>query len=83
MSDPLPTDGLSALEIERLDVTAEQVQRLLGHVKIGKSCYIGANSTILPTINIGNNAIVGAGAVVIRDVEENSTYAGVPAKRIK
>lgn len=29
MSDPLPTDGLSALEIERLDVTAEQVQRLL------------------------------------------------------
>ncbi|HOE92167.1 MAG TPA: acetyltransferase [Candidatus Cloacimonadota bacterium] len=56
---------------------------VLGHVKIGNSCYVGANSTILPTINIGNNTIIGAGAVVTRDVEENSTYVGVPAKRIK
>ncbi|MFA5465239.1 MAG: acetyltransferase [Candidatus Cloacimonadales bacterium] len=56
---------------------------VLGHVKIGKSCYIGANSTILPTICIGDNAIIGAGAVVNKDVEPNSTYVGVPAKRIK
>jgi acetyltransferase-like isoleucine patch superfamily enzyme len=47
-------------------------------VKEGAS--IGANATILPGITIGVNAMVGAGAVVTRDVPDRATVVGNPAK---
>lgn len=47
-------------------------------VKHGAS--IGSNATILAGVTIGENAMVGAGAVVTRDVEANTTVAGVPAR---
>lgn len=53
---------------------------ILGHVKIGDRCDIGAGSIILPRIKIGSNCKVGAGAVVTRDVPDNSTVIGVPAR---
>lgn len=49
-------------------------------VKSGAS--IGANATILPGIMIGQNAMVGAGSVVTKDVPDNSTVLGNPAKMI-
>lgn len=52
-------------------------------IKIGNNVWIGANCTILPGVKIGDNAIVAAGAVVTKDVPENSIVAGVPAKVIK
>lgn len=52
----------------------------LGRIKIGKCAYIGANSTILPEKTIGEFAVVGAGAVVTKDVSDNLTVKGVPAK---
>ncbi|MGN6342758.1 MAG: DapH/DapD/GlmU-related protein [Ginsengibacter sp.] len=55
---------------------------LLGGVKVERRSYIGAHSTILPRIRIGKNAIVGAGAVVTKDVNEGEIVAGVPAKKI-
>ena len=51
-------------------------------IKIGKNCFIGINVTILFGTNIGDNVIVGAGSIVTSDLESNSVYAGVPAKRI-
>lgn len=51
------------------------------HVKKGAS--IGSSATILCGVTIGENAIVGAGAVVTRDVLPNTIVAGVPAKAIK
>ncbi len=51
-------------------------------IRIGKCVWIGANVTIVPGITIGDNAIIGAGAVVTKDVPENTIYAGVPAKQI-
>lgn len=52
-------------------------------IVVEDDAWIGANVTILPGIHIGKGAIVGAGAVVITDVEEFSVYAGIPAKKIR
>lgn len=43
---------------------------------------IGGGATILPGIRIGRNALIGAGAVVTKDVPDYAVVAGVPAKRI-
>jgi UDP-2-acetamido-3-amino-2,3-dideoxy-glucuronate N-acetyltransferase len=50
-------------------------------VKNGAS--IGSNATILCGITIGENALIGAGSVVTKDVPPNTVVAGVPAKIIK
>jgi len=55
---------------------------LLGTIKIGNNCFIGARSIILRNITIGNNCVVGAGAVVTKDIPDNTIVAGVPAKVI-
>ncbi|MCE3255435.1 MAG: putative acetyltransferase [Rickettsiaceae bacterium] len=47
---------------------------------IKKGASIGANATILPGVIIGQNAMVGAGSVVTKDVEADSVVAGNPAK---
>lgn len=49
---------------------------------IKKRASIGSNSTILGGITIGENAIVGAGAVVTKDIPSNSIVAGNPARII-
>ncbi|MBN8876180.1 MAG: N-acetyltransferase [Sphingobacteriales bacterium] len=51
--------------------------------KIKKGASIGSNATILCGITIGENAIVGAGAVVTKDVAASTTVAGNPARIIK
>ncbi|MBL7206316.1 MAG: acyltransferase [Candidatus Aenigmarchaeota archaeon] len=48
-------------------------------VVIENGAYIGAGAIILPGIRIGKNAVVGAGAVVTKDVKEKTTVVGVPA----
>ena len=52
-------------------------------VKIGDDVWIGGNVTILPGITIGNNVVVAAGAVVTKDVPDNTLVGGVPAKAIR
>lgn len=52
-------------------------------VKIGENVWIGSNATILPGVTIGDNSVVAAGAVVTKDVPENTVVAGVPAKAVK
>ena len=52
-------------------------------VRIGNDVWIGANVCILPGVTIGNNVIIGAGAVVNRDIPDNSMAVGVPARVIK
>ena len=47
---------------------------------VKKGASIGSSSTIICGITIGENAIIGAGAVVTKDVPANTTVAGVPAK---
>ena len=52
-------------------------------VRIGNDVWIGGNVTIMPGITIGNNVVIAAGAVVTKDVPDNSLVGGVPAKLIK
>jgi maltose O-acetyltransferase len=49
-------------------------------ISIGVDCWIGGHATILPGVSIGNRCIVGAGAVVTRDVPDDSTAVGNPAE---
>lgn len=50
---------------------------------IGDNCYIGTGVTILGPVHIGNNVVIGAGAVVTKDIPDNCVVAGNPAKIIK
>lgn len=49
-------------------------------VYIGQNVWIGSNAVIMPGIRIGDNAIIGAGAIVTKDVPERSVAVGVPAR---
>lgn len=51
-------------------------------ITIGKNCWIACNVVILPGIEIGDNVVIGAGAIVNKNVNSNSIVAGVPAKPI-
>ena len=52
-------------------------------VKIGKNVWIGSDCTILPGIEIGDGAVIGAGSVVTKNVPANSIAVGSPARVIK
>lgn len=49
-------------------------------VVIGKNCYIGSDTTILPGVTIGDDTIIGVGSVVTRSIPPGSVAMGVPAK---
>ena len=52
-------------------------------ILIKRNAWIGANATILPGVTIGENAVVASGAVVSKDVPDNTVVGGIPAKFIK
>jgi acetyltransferase-like isoleucine patch superfamily enzyme len=52
-------------------------------VVLKKGCYLGANTTVLHGITVGEYAVVGASALVIKDVPAYSVAGGIPAKKIK
>ena len=51
-----------------------------GNVDIGTGAYIGANATVLQGLSVGQDSIVGAGSVVVRDAPAHLTVKGVPAR---
>lgn len=54
-----------------------------GSVSIGEGVLIGSGAVILSGLSIADHAIVGAGAVVTRDIPENECWVGVPARNIR
>lgn len=54
-----------------------------GFVKIGECVSVGTGAAIIQGISIGKNTTIGAGSVVVKDLPENCTAVGVPAKPIK
>jgi sugar O-acyltransferase (sialic acid O-acetyltransferase NeuD family) len=56
---------------------------LAGNVSIGEGCYLGIGSSVIQGISIGPWTTIGAGAAVVRDLPDNVTAVGVPARVIK
>lgn len=52
-------------------------------VVVGDNCYFGLGAKILGGVKIGNNATVGANAVVTKDIPDNAVVGGIPAKILK
>ncbi len=53
------------------------------HPTLGENVVVGAGAAVLGAITVGNGARIGAGSVVVRDVEEKSIVAGVPAREVR
>ncbi|KJU82067.1 acetyltransferase [Candidatus Magnetobacterium bavaricum] len=76
--------NVNASERMRKKGVAMQMQDYLHEpIQIGDDVWLGANVSVLKGVKIGNGAIVGANAIVTKDVEPDSIVAGVPAKLIK
>jgi len=64
-------------------VTVSPGVNLSGFVTVKKKTDIGTGSSVIQGITIGGNSIIGAGAVVVKDIPANCTAVGAPAKPIK
>lgn len=66
-----------------IDQPMNEQGHLAGKISIRSDVWIGANAVILPNVTIGTGSVIAAGAVVTKDIEEYSVYAGVPARMIR
>ena len=74
----------SSHKFDRIDIPmCEQGDMSPKKVVIGSDVWIGARVIILPGVQIGSGSIIGAGAVVTKDIPPFSVVGGVPAKVIK
>lgn len=58
-------------------------ETVLGPVTLKKGCFLGFGCLIMPGVTVGEKAVVGAGAVVTKDVPAGTTVLGVPAVPVK
>ena len=70
------------IAFEATILTHDYVRKLYRDTYIGRRCFIGARSIILPGVRIGDGCIVGAGSVITKDVPSHSVVAGNPARII-
>jgi acetyltransferase-like isoleucine patch superfamily enzyme len=77
------TDFHSLNTGERRHSKSDQVNKKMAPVLIKKNAFIGAHTTILKGVCIGENSIVGACSLVIRSIPANEIWAGSPARFIK
>lgn len=52
-------------------------------IRIGRNCWIGAGALIMPGVTIGDNTVIGAGSVVVRDIPSNVVAVGNPCKVLR
>jgi acetyltransferase-like isoleucine patch superfamily enzyme len=68
---------------DRLDVPVSQQGRVGLPIGIGDGCWLGAHAVVAGGVDVGEQAIIGAGAVVLENVPAFHVAAGVPAKVLK
>lgn len=79
-------DVLIAANVQLLSNNHDEYERQILTCKpihIKKGAWIGAGASILPGVTIGKNAIVGAGAIVTKDIGDFEVAVGIPAKVVK
>ena len=64
-------------------IDSERQRHEKRHPTIGHDVVIGSGAQIIGPIKVGNNARIAANAVVVKDVPENATMVGIPAKAVK
>lgn len=73
----------SWIAFEARILTHDRTRGLYLHTRIGKNCFIGGRSMILPGVEIGDNCVVGAGSIVTKSVPSRSLVAGNPARILR
>lgn len=61
----------------------EQAYQYNASVHIGKNCWLGAGSIVLPGVTIGDNVVIGAGSVVTKDIPSNVVAVGNPCRVLR
>lgn len=74
------TVGEETLVAFKTLLIARQPDGVVKPIRIGRRCFIGGGSTILPGVTIGDEAVVGAGSIVREDVPSRCIVAGNPAR---
>ena len=73
----------SYIAFEAAILTHDLTRGVRQHTRIGKNCFVGARSIVLPGVVVGDGSIIGAGSVVVHDVPADCIVAGNPAKPIR
>ena len=76
-----------AVQILTADHPRAPVERAAGQewgkpIRIGRNVWIGGSAVVLPGVSVGDNAIIGAGSVVTKDVPPGATVVGNPARML-
>jgi acetyltransferase-like isoleucine patch superfamily enzyme len=67
----------------RSPLSESRIQPMYAPIHLRSGCYLGAGAIILPGVTVGEQAVVGAGAVVTKDVPAGNVVAGSPARELK
>ena len=73
------THGYKIKDLPKIDEKIE----FLGSVIIGRGCWFGTNSIILPNVKIGNYSVIGANSLVNKNIPDNAVVAGTPARVLR
>lgn len=73
----------SAVTFGAVILTHDMVRHMRADTVIGRNCFIGAHSIIMPGVTVGDGSIVAAGSVVVNDVPPATIVAGNPAKVLR
>ena len=77
----IPHDAIHSV-FNNMNGCKDECKEFVGKIEVFDNVFIGANAIILGPCKIGPNVVVAAGAVVSKDVPENSVVGGVPARVI-
>jgi acetyltransferase-like isoleucine patch superfamily enzyme len=70
-------------DYSRADIPISEQEKPSYGIKVGKNCWLGAGSKVFDGVSIGEDTIIGAGAVVSRDIPPFSVATGIPARVAK